>query len=106
MKTHPQLTQALNRKNALKVISGLNNFDYERVAAVVKAADAGGATFVDIAAQASLVEAIRSLTDLPICVSAVEPKLFVSAVNAGADLIEIGNFDSFYSQGRTFEVKI
>ena len=102
MKTHPQLIQALNQRNALKVISGLNNFDYERVAAVVKAADAGGATFVDIAAKPGLVEAVRKLTKLPICVSAVEPELFVSAVNAGANLIEIGNFDSFYLQGRTF----
>ena len=103
MKTHPQLTQALNQRTALKVISGLNNFDYERVAAVVKAAGAGDATFVDIAAKPILVEEIRKLTSLPICVSAVEPELFVSAVNAGADLIEIGNFDSFYVQGRTFE---
>lgn len=103
MKIHSQLTQALNQRNALKVISGLNNFDYDQVAAVVKAADAGGATLVDIAAQPSLVAAVRSLTDLPICVSAVEPQLFVSAVDAGADLLEIGNFDSFYSQGRTFE---
>jgi pyruvate/oxaloacetate carboxyltransferase len=100
---HPQLVQALNQKNALKVISGLNNFDCERVIAVVKAAEAGGATFVDIAAEPNLVETIRNLTNLPICVSAVEPQLFVSAVNAGADLIEIGNFDSFYSQGRKFE---
>ncbi|MEO8893288.1 MAG: DUF561 domain-containing protein, partial [Coleofasciculaceae cyanobacterium] len=43
------------------------------------------------------------LTNLPICVSAVEPQKFVSAVQAGADLIEIGNFDSFYAQGRRFE---
>ena len=43
------------------------------------------------------------MTVLPICVSAVEPELFVSAVNAGADLIEIGNFDSFYRLGRRFE---
>jgi len=100
---HPQLAQALTRKNALKVISGLNNFDHQQVAAVVKAADAGGATFVDIAAQPELVTAMRNLTSLPICVSAVKPELFVSAVNAGADLIEIGNFDSFYSQGRRFE---
>ena len=103
MTMHPQLAQALNQKNALKVISGLNNFDFPRVAAVVKAAEAGGATFVDIAAQPELVSAIRNLTSLPICVSAVEPELFVSAVDAGADLIEIGNFDSFYSQGRRFE---
>ena len=103
MTMHPQLAQALNRQNALKVISGLNNFDRQRVTAVVKAAEAGGATFVDIAAQPELVAAIRDLTSLPICVSAVEPELFVSAVDAGADLIEIGNFDSFYSQGRKFE---
>jgi len=103
MTMHPQLAQALTRKNALKVISGLNNFDHQQVAAVVKAADAGGATFVDIAAQPELVTAMRNLTSLPICVSAVKPELFVSAVNAGADLIEIGNFDSFYSQGRRFE---
>lgn len=103
MTMHPQLAQALTRKNALKVISGLNNFDRQLVTTVVKAAEAGGATFVDIAAQPELVEAIRNLTNLPICVSAVEPTLFVSAVNAGADLIEIGNFDSFYAQGRRFE---
>ena len=103
MTIHSQLVTALTQKNALKVISGLNNFDRQKVAAVVKAAEAGGATFVDIAAEPGLVEAIRSITSLPICVSAVEPKLFVDAVNAGADLIEIGNFDSFYSQGRRFE---
>ena len=103
MTVHPQLANALTRKNALKVISGLNNFDCQQVIAVVKAAEAGGATFVDIAADPNLVESVRNLTSLPICVSAVEPELFVSAVNVGADLIEIGNFDSFYSQGRKFE---
>jgi hypothetical protein len=35
-------------------------------------------------------------------VSAVEPGLFVAAVAAGADLVEIGNFDSFYPQGIVF----
>ena len=100
---HPQLAQALTQKNAMKVISGLNNFDLNQVSAVVKAAEAGGATLVDIAAQPKLVQAIRNLTNLPLCVSAVEPELFVSAINAGADLIEIGNFDSFYLQGRRFE---
>ena len=100
---HSQLAQAFTQRNALKVISGLNNFDLQQVTAVVKAAEAGGATLVDIAARPNLVEAIRNLTSLPICVSAVEPELFVNAVNAGADLIEIGNFDSFYSQGRRFE---
>lgn len=97
------LQRAFDQGRALKVISGLNNFDRQRVAAIVKAADIGGATFVDIAADTQLVRHCRGLTSLPICVSAVEPELFVSAVEAGADLIEIGNFDSFYAQGRRFE---
>jgi hypothetical protein len=50
-----------------------------------------------------LVKSIRHLTSLPICVSAVEPELFLGAIAAGADLIEIGNFDSFYAMGKRFE---
>jgi thiamine monophosphate synthase len=98
-----QLHQAIAQRQALKVISGLNNFDLTRVSAVVKSAEAGGATFVDIAADPNLVRAVRRLTKLPICVSAVEPEKFVTAVAAGADLVEIGNFDCFYAQGRKFE---
>lgn len=99
------LHAALQQGHALKVISGLNNFDHDRVAMVVRAADRGGATFVDIAADADLVRMAKQLTQLPVCVSAVEPEQFVVAVEAGADLIEIGNFDSFYAQGRRFEAE-
>lgn len=102
---HSQLQQAFDQGRVLKVISGLNNFDPKRVAATVKAADRGGASFVDIAADPALVSLARELTNLPVCVSAVEPKQFVLATQAGADLIEIGNFDSFYAQGRRFEAE-
>ncbi|MFM9264831.1 DUF561 domain-containing protein [Tychonema sp. BBK16] len=103
MTINPKLQRAFEQGRALKIISGLNNFDAARVASVVKAADLGGATFVDIAADRDLVIMAKNLTNLPICVSAVEPEKFVSAVEAGADLIEIGNFDSFYASGRRFE---
>ena len=102
---HPTLQKAFDQSQVLKVISGLNNFDAKSVAATVKAADRGGATFVDIAADPDLVRLVRQLTNMPICVSAVEPTQFVTAVEAGADLIEIGNFDSFYAQGRRFEAE-
>ncbi|MEZ2320365.1 MAG: DUF561 domain-containing protein [Microcoleus sp.] len=105
MTVNPKLQRAFEQGRALKIISGLNNFDAARVAAVVKAADLGGATFVDIAADRDLVIMAKKLTNLPICVSAVEPQKFVSAVEAGADLIEIGNFDSFYASGRRFEAE-
>lgn len=103
MTIHPKLQAAFEQNRALKVISGLTNLNVERVIAIVNAADQGGATFVDIAADANLVHQVRHATQLPICVSAVEPEKFVSAVDAGADLIEIGNFDAFYAQGRRFE---
>jgi predicted TIM-barrel enzyme len=99
------LQNALNQRRALKIISGLNNFDANNVAAVIKAADRGGATFVDIAADANLIRMAKQLTNLPVCVSAVEPEAFTMAVEAGADLIEIGNFDSFYAQGCRFEAE-
>ncbi len=100
---HSTLQRAFTNRRVLKAISGLNNFDAASVAATVKAAEFGGATFVDIAADPALVQLAKSLTKLPVCVSAVEPEKFVRAVAAGADLIEIGNFDSFYAQGRRFE---
>ncbi|QQE65498.1 hypothetical protein GFS31_21860 [Leptolyngbya sp. BL0902] len=97
------LQQALANQTALKIISGLTNFNAAHVVDIVKAADQGGATFVDIAADAELVRLAKAATTLPICVSAVEPEAFLAAVAAGADLIEIGNFDAFYAQGRRFE---
>jgi hypothetical protein len=98
-----KLQTAFAQGQALKIISGLTNFDRDRVAAVVRAADQGGATFLDIAADADLVQMAKALTDLPICVSAVAAEAFVAPVAAGADLIEIGNFDAFYAQGIRFE---
>jgi len=100
---HHTLQRAFANRDALKVISGLNNFDVQNVVATVRAAELGGATFVDIAAEPGLVKTVKQLTNLPICVSAVEPLKFVQAVAVGADLIEIGNFDAFYAQGRRFE---
>lgn len=105
MAMHSKLQAAFEQKRALKIISGLTNFDAERVVAIAQAAEQGGATFVDMAADASLVRLVREQIGLPICVSAVEPEHFVPAVAAGADLIEIGNFDAFYAQGRRFEAE-
>jgi len=102
MTTLNQLTNAFNSRRALKIISGLQNFDHDSVRMVVRAAAAGGATFVDIAADRELVKLAKAHCDLPICVSAVEPAKLAEAVAAGADLVEIGNYDKFYAQGRVF----
>ena len=99
----PQKVQKeLNNKSLLKVISGLNNFNLQSVKLIANAASIGGADMLDLACKPELVEAVKKISSLPICVSAVEPKLFIDSVKAGAGLLEIGNFDSFYEKGITF----
>ena len=89
--------------NAFKVIAGLNNFDASIVKNVVSAACAGGASHVDLACDASLVRLAKTISsEMPVCVSSIKPTDFVAAVEAGADMIEIGNFDAFYEQGLKF----
>lgn len=105
MINNPQLARAFATNKALKVISGLNNFDVENVVAICRSAEMGGATFVDIAANDHLIKTVRQSINIPVCVSAVEPELLLSGVNSGADLVEIGNFDSFYAQGITFSAQ-
>jgi hypothetical protein len=98
------LQAAMAERRALKVIAGLNNFDASSVARVARAAAAGGADLIDVACDADLVRLVREVAPgLPICVSAVDPALFGAAVAAGATMVEIGNFDSFYPQGIIFD---
>ena len=99
----PQKVQKeLNNQSLLKVISGLNNFDIDSVKLIVKAASLGGADLIDLACKSELVEAALEITSLPICVSSVEPKLFIDPVKAGAKIVEIGNYDTFYEKGIIF----
>ncbi|MBW4697356.1 MAG: DUF561 domain-containing protein [Aphanocapsa lilacina HA4352-LM1] len=100
------LQQAFQARRAVKIIAGLNNFDSARVVQIVRAAEAGGATFVDIACDAELIRLVRRSTDLPVCVSAIEPQGLLMAVRSGADCVEIGNFDSFYARGVRFDAEV
>ena len=102
----PQKVQKeLETKSFLKVISGLSNFNINSVSLISKAASLGGADMIDMACKPELIELMQKVTSIPICVSAVEPILFVDAVKAGAKLIEIGNFDSFYEKGIIFSAE-
>jgi len=95
----------LRSKSLLKVISGLNNFELQSVNLISEAASLGGADLIDIACMPELVESAINISSLPVCVSSVEPKLFIDSVKAGASLIEIGNYDAFYSKGINFSDK-
>ena len=96
------LQKSIQKRSLLKVIAGLNNFNPESVFRISRAASIGGANLLDIACDPKLVELAVETSNIPVCVSSVEPKLFPQAVKAGASIIEIGNFDSFYPDGRFF----
>ncbi|MEO1002024.1 MAG: DUF561 domain-containing protein [Cyanobacteria bacterium J06638_7] len=96
------LGSALAERRLLKVIAGLTNFDAERVSRIARSAGLGGADLIDIACDPELVRTAAAASGLPICVSAVDPELFPAAVEAGAALVEIGNYDAFYALGRIF----
>lgn len=96
------LQAALLSRQLLKVIAGLSNFEAASVERISRAAGAGGADLLDVACDPDLVRLAAAASGLPVCVSAVDPDLFPAAVAAGAAMVEIGNFDSFYPDGRIF----
>ena len=97
------LRRSLEQRSALKVIAGLMNFDANSVARVARAAGMGGADLIDVACDPALVKlAMEASGGVPVCVSSVDPDQFPAAVAAGAVMVEIGNFDAFYPQGRIF----
>ena len=96
------IKEELRSKSLLKVISGLSNYDAKSVKLISEAASLGGADLIDIACKPELVESAIEISSLPICVSSVEPEAFKNSVKAGASIIEIGNYDTFYDKGITF----
>ncbi len=93
---------ALEEKRAVKIIAGIDNFDLDKVKKVVIAAEAAGASAVDICADPDIISEIRGLTALPIFVSSIVPEELAHAVELGADAIELGNFDALYKKGCAF----
>ena len=92
----------LREKRAIKIISGIDNYNLENVKKVVSAAQMGLASAVDVASDKKVFETAAKNTTLPIFVSSIHPFKLAQAVEWGADAIEIGNFDALYKNGETF----
>ena len=99
MKRITSFRKDLEAKRAVKIIAGIDNFDIERVRNVVIAADKAGASAVDVAAKEEIIKMAKETTTLPVFVSSIVPQDLAMAVNAGADAIEVGNFDALYKKG-------
>lgn len=99
MKRITSFRKDLEAEKAVKIIAGIDNFDMDRVKSVVIAADRAGASAVDVCANEEIIKMAKETTSLPVFVSSIVPEDLAMAVNAGADAIEIGNFDALYKKG-------
>jgi hypothetical protein len=98
MNLRQTLHAALTSRNLLKVIAGITNFDRANVLAIARAAKAGGAQAIDVAADPALVEAVKAETGLIVFVSSTEPAKLAACAHV-ADVLELGNFDAMYRDG-------
>nr|YP_010904028.1 hypothetical protein REQ00_pgp146 [Caulacanthus ustulatus]WCH57279.1 hypothetical protein [Caulacanthus ustulatus] len=92
------LQNKFSDRKVIKVVTGLSNLNVNNVLDKVKAAEIAGATYVDIAANPQLISLVKSVTSVPICISSINPRDLYRCILAGADIVEIGNFDIFYPQ--------
>ena len=97
--------RALSEKRAVKIIAGIDNYDADKVRKVVLSADNAGASAIDICADPKIIAMVRTITDLPIFVSSIEPEELANAVALGADAVELGNFDALYKNGMSFSAE-
>lgn len=84
----------------VKVISGLANLDLNKVIPVVNAAVEAGIPAVDVAADVEIIRWVKDHTPLTVFASALEPSLLLDAALAGADVVELGNYDVLYAAGK------
>lgn len=94
-----KLNSIFTQRKAVKVISGIDNFNVNQIFKIINACEIGQATYLDVAANPEIVSFIKSISPVTICVSSIDPKALYQSVLAGADLVEIGNFDFFYKNG-------
>ena len=85
----------------IKVIAGLTNHDLTAVIPVVNAAIEAGAHAVDVAADVEIVRWVKDHSPLAVFASALTPAELLDAALVGADVVELGNFDSLYAAGGT-----
>lgn len=102
MTNKEKILNSLKNKSLTKVIAGIKNYDKKKVLSVAMAAEPNGATSIDICDDIEIIKTIRSAVSLPIFVSSVSSKKLIEAQNHGADVLEIGNFEGFYPDGKIF----
>ena len=94
------IRESLETRSFLKIISGINNFDKEKVLKIAHAVKATNATAIDISSREDIIIAVRELLkETALVVSSVKVEELKRAQELGADILELGNFEALYEEG-------
>jgi hypothetical protein len=99
------LHQLLGQGPLVKAIAGISNLNTAHVLSVVKAAVQAGVGAVDVAADAALITTVKAeIGQAPVLIfaSSVVPAALAAAAQAGADVLELGNYDALYATNAFF----
>ena len=105
MSNKEKILSALKNKSLVKIISGIQNYDKQKTLNVAMAGELGGATCIDISDDEEIIKTVRASVEVPLFFSSVDPKKLIRAQELGADVLEIGNYEPYYKEGRLFTRK-
>lgn len=90
----------LRERSFLKVITGIFNFNKEKVLQVAAMADKATNVALDICAREDIVAEVKErFPNLILVVSSIKVSELKRAQELGADILELGNFEALYEQG-------
>ncbi|MBQ8847980.1 MAG: DUF561 domain-containing protein [Candidatus Gastranaerophilales bacterium] len=92
----------LREKRAIKIITGMNNYNTDSVAKICRAAQNGKASAVEVVCDKKMYDTAKKNTKLPIFVSSIHPFKILEAVKWGAEAIDIGNFHTLNKKGQIY----
>lgn len=93
------IIKLLDEKRLLKVISGITNYDLNRVRKIVAAAQIAGANLVDICDDENIIREMQNEFDIDLCVSSIDVEKLKQADELGVAMLELGNYEALHAQG-------
>jgi hypothetical protein len=93
------IIKLLDEKRLLKVISGINNYDLNKVRKIVHSAQIAGANLVDICDDEIIIKEMQNCFDIDLCVSSVDIEKLKNADKLGVAMLELGNYEALHAEG-------
>ncbi len=91
------IIKLLDEKRLLKVISGINNYDLNKVRKIVHSAQIAGANLVDICDDEIIIKEMQNCFDIDLCVSSVDIEKLKNADKLGVAMLELGNYEALHA---------